>query len=74
MTYPNLALTAVCEMLLDEFELTADEIKALAANIPGECVGILENRAEQAWQERQPLDDSAYRRQMIEARRGHLIR
>lgn len=68
------ALTAICRELLDEWELSPEEIKNLAADIPGECEGILENRAEQAWENRSEPDDTAYRRQMIEAGRGHLLR
>lgn len=43
MSYPNAALTSICEQLL-ELGLTQDQIANLAANIPGECAGILENR------------------------------
>ena len=68
------ALTAVCKELLDEWELSLDEIKNLAANLHGECEGILEQRAEQAWEARSQPDDSTYRRQIIEAGRGHLLR
>jgi len=33
----NAALTDVCRLLLDERELTPEQIKNLAADIPGEC-------------------------------------
>ena len=80
-SYPNKALTAICTDLLDEWELTPDQIANLALDIPGECKAIAENRAEAAYErEQQSLmesggpDDSAYRRDMIAAGRGHLLR
>lgn len=80
MTYPNEALTAVCLALLDDWELTPDQIANLALDIAGECANIADNRAEAAWMDRQQslmesggADDSAYRRDMIAAGRGHLL-
>lgn len=80
MTYPNKALTDICEQLLDEWELTTAQIANLAKDIPGECDSIIRNRAEAAWMDRQQSlmesggpDDSAYRRDMINAGRGHLV-
>ena len=73
MTFPNEALTDVCEMLLDDYDLNEDQVKALAANISSECEGILSNRAEQAHEDSRSPDDTAYRKSMIEAGRGHLI-
>lgn len=80
MTYPNAALTDICEQLLDEWELTPEQIKNLAADIPGECEGIIQNRAEAAYLDHQKAlmesggpDDRAYRRDMIAAGRGHLL-
>lgn len=80
MTYPNEALTAVCEMLLDEWELTPEQIANLAKDLPGECEAITDNRAEAAYMRQQEAlmesggrDDSAYRRDMISAGRGHLL-
>jgi len=77
----NTALEDICRQLLDEWELTPDEITNLAANIPGECKAMAENRAEAAWEQRQRdlmesggPDDSAYRQDMIAAGRGHLVR
>ena len=78
---PNAALTSVCKELLDEWELTPVQIANLAKDIAAECEGILENRAEQAWDRQQESltesggpDDSAYRRGMIDAGRGPLVR
>ncbi|MGN6539148.1 MAG: hypothetical protein ACTHKQ_25905 [Mesorhizobium sp.] len=78
--YPDAALTSICEQLLDEWELTAEQIANLAKDIAGECASILDNRAEAAWTDRQEslmanggVDDSAYRRDMIAAGRGHLL-
>lgn len=79
--YTSAALTAVCEMILDEYELTPQQIADLAADIPGECMAMADIRAEADWQHRQDAlmerggpDDGAYRRDMIAAGRGHLIR
>ena len=70
--YPNEALTDICKQLLHEWELTLDQIANLAADIPGEC----EARAEAAWERwsSRQHDDSAYRTDMINSGRGHLLR
>lgn len=73
MTYPNESLTSICEQLLDEWELTLEQIKNLAADIPGECEDIVQNRSEKAWENRADPDDSAFRRDMFNAGRGHLL-
>lgn len=80
MSYPNPALTDICRQLLDEWELTLEQIKSLAADIPGECQAIRDNRAEAAWCDQQERlmesggpDNSSYRRDMIAAGRGHLL-
>jgi len=79
--YTNLALTDVCEMLLDQYRLSPDEIASLAKDIPGECRAMADNRAESAWMDHQQSlmetggpDDSAFRRDMKNAGRGHLLR
>lgn len=74
--WPNEALTAVCEVLLDEYELSLEQIASLVQNIHGECEGILEQRWERqqaALMESGGPDDSAYRREMKLAGRGHLL-
>ena len=75
------ALTAVCKDLIEEWELTDEEIAALALDLPGEAKAIRENEAEAAWDRQQQSlmesggpDDSTYRRDMIAAGRGHLLR
>lgn len=71
----NAALTDICRQLLDEWELTPEQIANLAKDIPGECASMIDNRAEQAWldqQQREP-HNTAYRRDMIAAGRGHLL-
>lgn len=80
MTYPNSALEDICRQLLDDYELTPEQISNLAKDLPRECAGMVENRAEAAWMDQQQslmesggLDDSAYRRDMIAAGRGHLL-
>lgn len=73
MTYPSSLLTALCVELLDDHGLTPEQIAALAADIPGECAAIRENRAEQAWQERTEIDNSGYRATMRAAGRGNLL-
>lgn len=81
MTFPNAALTDICRQLMDEWGLSIEEISNLAKNIPGECKAIADNRAEAAWMDRQSRlmesggpDDSAYRRSIVDAGRGHLLR
>jgi hypothetical protein len=77
----NTALEDICRQLLDEWELTPDEITNLAANVPGECKAMAENRAEEAWVARQESmmasggpDNSAYRREMVAAGRSRLLK
>lgn len=81
MTNPNEALTALCEILLDEWRLGPEQIASIAKDIPGECEAMVQNRAESAWEdhcsrlmETGGPDDSAYRKAMKEAGRGHLLR
>ena len=76
----NAALTDVCRLLLDEYELTQEQIANLAKDIPGECEAMRDNAAEAAWCAQQERlmesggpDNSTYRRQLIEAGRGHLL-
>lgn len=72
--WPNAALTDICKQLLDDWGLTLGQIAGLAQNIVSECEGITENRAEEAWADRSAPDDSSYRRDMINAGRGRLLR
>ena len=74
MTYPSKALTEICEQLLDDYGLSLEQIKNLAADIFGECEAIEQDRNERAWENRSEPDDSSYRRDMIGAGRGHLLR
>lgn len=74
VVYPSNALTEVAKQLLDEWNLTPEQIANFALDLPGECENILEARAEAYWSERSEPDDSAYRRDMIAAGRGHLLR
>lgn len=74
------ALTDICRQLLDEWSLTPEQITAIATDIPGECAAMIDNRAEAAWLDSQRSliesggpDDSAYRRDMKAAGRGHLL-
>ncbi len=70
--YPNEALTDICKQLLDDWDLTPEQIGNLAMDIAGECDAIMEDR----WMDftnREP-DDSSYRRDMIAAGRGHLLK
>ena len=77
----NAALTDVCRLLLEEWELTPQQIANLAANSPGECEAMRDNAAEAAWCEQQERlmesggpDNSAYRKAMTEAGRFHLLK
>lgn len=79
--YPNEALTDICIQLLDNYDFTPEQIASLAADIPRECEAIEENRNEAAYERQQESlmenggpDDSAYRNDMINAGRGHLLR
>lgn len=75
-SYPSRTLTEICEQLLDDYGLTLEQIANFAKDIPGECQSISDDRNERAWeayQSREP-DDSSYRRDMINAGRGHLLR
>lgn len=66
---------------LTEWDVTIDEAKELVARSVDRFEGILQNRAEAAYERQQERlmesggpDDSAYRRAMKEAGRGHLLR
>jgi uncharacterized protein (DUF2267 family) len=73
--YPNELLTEIANQIV-EWELTPEEIRNLAADLPREVASILEEANQRAWERwtsREP-DDSAYRTDMINAGRGHLLR
>lgn len=79
--YPNAVLTEICKELLDYWCLKPEQIANLAADIPAECKAIEEDRNEAAWERHQQSlmesggpDDSSYRRDMINAGRGHLLK
>jgi hypothetical protein len=77
--FPNEALTDTCEMLLDEWGLTLEQIRNLSGDLPGECEAIMEARNEAAWEAAQErfssgVDDETFRRHMINAGRGHLLK
>lgn len=79
--YPNEALTEVCKLLMDDWELTPERIASLVKDILPECKGIQERRDEAAWeahQERLMSDggphDASHRDNIIAAGRGHLLR
>lgn len=78
--YPNKALTDVCDLLM-EWEIPVEFIANLAADLPGEYAAMVDQRNEAAYERQQAAlmesggpDDSAYRRQMIDAGRGHLLK
>lgn len=74
VTYPNKALTEICEQLMDDYGLTQQQIANLALDILGECENIMEARSEAYWSDRSAPDDSAARRDIIAAGRGHLLK
>lgn len=75
IAYPNEALADICKQLMDDYGLTQEQIVNLALDIPGECENINENRAEAYWTDRNDQrDDSSYRRDIINAGRGHLLK
>lgn len=70
---------ALVEVLRD-FDCTMEEAKNLLQDTVGEYESDLDSRAEAAWERHQESlmesggpDDSAYRRDMIAAGRGHLL-
>ena len=80
MSYPNEVLTEVCTVLI-EAGLGPEQIAAIAKNIHGECEAIRMIREEVAWERQQEAlmetggpDDSADRKALKEAGRGHLLR
>lgn len=81
MTYPNKAMEAVCEMMLDDWNLTREQAKHLAHDLFREYSGLCDDREEADYMQRQrDLQENggdggydAYRRDMIAAGRGHLL-
>ena len=74
--YPNELLASIAEQIA-EWELTDAQLAALAADLPSEVGAIMEAANEAAWErhyESSGYDDSSYRRDMIAAGRGHLLR
>ena len=70
-----------CKVLMDEWELTPEEIASVARLIPQRCKAIKESRDEDAWQEQQERlmsdggpHDGTHRDNIIQAGRGHLLR
>lgn len=70
-----------CKVLMDEWELTPEEIDSVARLIPQRCKAIQEARDEDAWQEHQESlmssggpHDHTHRDNIIQAGRGHLLR
>lgn len=81
MSYPNEALTEICRQLLDEWELTPQQIENLAADIAGECKNMTDNRDEadyvahqQSLMESGGRDDGRFRKIMADAGRSHLLK
>jgi hypothetical protein len=74
VTYPNKALTEICEQLMDDYGLSPQQIANLSLDIIGECENINEARSEAYWMDRSAPDDSSYRRDIINAGRGHLLK
>jgi hypothetical protein len=74
--YLNDALTDICKMLLDDWGFDATQIANLAADIPRECEAIEDSRNEAAWERQQQrlMESGSYRRDIISAGRGHLLK
>jgi hypothetical protein len=77
--YPNDLLDDICQQI-SEWDLTPEQLANLAKDIPREVGAIMEARHEAAWEREQESlmesggpDDSAYRRNLINAGRGHLL-
>lgn len=76
--HTNDALDAVCEVC-EEFGLSLQEVKFLAADLAGEFEAREEARAEAAWERAYDPETIAqreeyYRRQMIAAGRGGQVK
>lgn len=73
--YPNDLLTDIANQIA-EWELTPEQIRNLAADLPREVGAIIEAANEAAWERcnSRETDDSSYRTDMINAGRGHLLR
>jgi hypothetical protein len=77
--YPNDLLDDICQQI-SEWDLTSEQIANLAKDVPREVGAIMEARNEAAWERQQESlmesggpDNSAYRRDIINAGRGHLL-
>jgi len=79
--YPNEVLADICTQIL-EWGMTADQVAALATDIPGECEAMVKAMAEAAYERQQRREDeifqhgqeAGYRDAMKDAGRGHLLR
>jgi hypothetical protein len=72
------ALMDVCNVLLDDYDLTLGEISDLAKEIAGNCEDILQCRSEAAHElwydpERAASRRATYEETLVAAGRGHLI-
>lgn len=72
------ALTDVCNVLLDDYDLTLGEIADLAKDIATECEDMLQNRSEAAYEswydpEGAAARKSSYGETLVAAGRGHLV-
>lgn len=73
---PTVLLTREIVDLLDEFDCPKEDAQTVLDAALKEYRALLENRAEQAWEEyhREPLDDTSYRNAVRQAGRGHLLK
>lgn len=76
--YTNEHMEAVCEAL-EDFKLSDFQIANLAADLPREYRGHMEDKAERDWEaaydpESMAQRDETYRRDMIAAGRGELLK
>lgn len=75
--YNTKILTEIAHELLYDYELSLEQITNLAADLPGECDAICEDayqRQQESLMEGGGPDDSGYRRDMVLAGRGYLLR
>lgn len=81
MTYNTYkALIAACEAI-EEFDMSEPDISAVCAELRSQLRKRREDRDEAAWYRSQQTlresggpDDSNYRKQMMDAGRGHLLK
>lgn len=82
MTYPNRLLDSLAKQLVEDwidYDLTANDVRALCADLFAEAQAIYEDRAEEYWADAYDPQSVAsrqasYEETLIAAGRGHLLK